>query len=138
MIDTFKSAAVIDKLPEMLRFIRGTAAAADFTADTARHLELAAEEVLVNIISYAYAHAEEAGTIEISSSIDDRGKLVLEIRDGGIPFDALSRAEPDTNLAVEDRNIGGLGIHLTKTLMDDVSYRHEDGLNILTLTKSSG
>ena len=56
--------------------------------------------------------------------------------DQGIPFDPLSRKDPDTSLGLEEREIGGLGIFLVRKTMDDVSYQYRDGKNILCLKKS--
>ena len=61
--------------------------------------------------------------------------MTLEVKDEGIPFNPLQKAEPDITLSAADREIGGLGIFITKKTMDTVSYRYENGKNILTMTK---
>jgi anti-sigma regulatory factor (Ser/Thr protein kinase) len=53
-----------------------------------------------------------------------------------VPFNPLDEATPDTNLSIEDRQIGGLGIHLVINMVDDISYRRTADKNVLTLTKS--
>ena len=65
----------------------------------------------------------------------DGDTAVLTFIDGGVPFDPLTRKAPDVTLSAEEREIGGLGIFLTRKLMDEVRYRREDGRNILTLRK---
>ena len=61
--------------------------------------------------------------------------MTLEVSDEGTPFNPLERAEPDITLSAADRDIGGLGIFITKKTMDTVSYKYENGKNILTMTK---
>ena len=69
--------------------------------------------------------------------ISDENSLTIEIVDDGRPFDPLTDApKPDVNAELEDRNIGGLGIHLVRKMMDDVRYRREEGKNHLTLVTS--
>ena len=66
---------------------------------------------------------------------DKSDKLVFTITDSGVPFDPTQQADPDITLSVEERAIGGLGIHLVRQLMDDIRYERKDNKNILTLTK---
>ena len=61
--------------------------------------------------------------------------MTITFIDRGVPYDPLNNATPDINLPAEDREIGGLGIFLTKKVMDDVSYEYKDGQNILMLKK---
>jgi len=96
-------------------------------------LNLVIEEVVTNIINYGY-HDHEAHTINIRLSLD--GNLfTMQIIDDAIEFNPLLQAKPDINLSLEDRKIGGLGIHFMRTIMDHLEYSHEDGKNILTLSK---
>jgi anti-sigma regulatory factor (Ser/Thr protein kinase) len=91
-------------------------------------LLLTLEEAFVNICSYAYPGAE--GDAEISCT-GDGDTFALEIADRGCPFDLLSLPDPDLTLDITEREIGGLGIHFIRTLSDSVSYRRENGRNIL-------
>ncbi len=97
-------------------------------------LLVACEEIVVNIISYAY-HPGQKGNIEIHVDKDDDGNLQIKIIDSGKPFDPLSMPDPVLDTPIEERPIGGLGIFLVKQFMDKVSYRREAGLNILTMVK---
>lgn len=97
-------------------------------------MELAAEEIFVNIASYAYAPEKGRAVVRVEVS-DDPVTVTLTFIDQGIPYDPLKRKEPDVTLPAEERGIGGLGIFLTKKTMDDVSYEYRDGQNILTLKK---
>jgi serine/threonine-protein kinase RsbW len=92
---------------------------------------LALEEAFVNICSYAYP--DGIGNAEISCGRESNS-LILEIADAGRPFDVLSLPDPDITLGIEDRSAGGLGIHFIRMLSDSVSYRRENGRNILRMT----
>ncbi len=94
---------------------------------------LAVEEILMNIISYGHLD-EDDHEIEVKWWLDEE-YFYLEIIDDGIEFDPLKLPEPDLESSVEDRKIGGLGIHFVKKLMHDVKYRRENGQNILFLKK---
>lgn len=89
------------------------------------------DELLSNIISYAYTDDDEHSIdIKIELSGD---RLVVTISDDGIPYNPLSTAAPDTSLSVEEREAGGLGVHLVRNLMDDVSYQRKVDKNVTTL-----
>ena len=94
---------------------------------------LAIEELVTNCIKYGYDDKREH-EIEISLSIA-KGKLRLTVTDDGHEFNPLAIAEPDTSSPVEDRPIGGLGIHLLRKLADEMLYERRDGLNRVTIVK---
>lgn len=96
-------------------------------------LQLVTEEIVVNIVSYAYPDGAD-GDLEIDV-LRSETEIKLEFFDSGTPFNPLEKEDPDTTLSAEDRPIGGLGIFLVKQMMDDVRYRHENGRNILTISK---
>lgn len=97
------------------------------------NLNLALEEAVVNVMSYAYPNGK--GDVKVDIMIDDQ-KVVSILTDSGIPFDPTKKGDVDTTLPVEERPIGGLGIHLVKQIMDKVSYQYIDNQNILTLEKN--
>lgn len=99
-------------------------------------LELAVEEIFVNIASYAYA--PQTGPVVVRGKVMDTPSASIELifMDEGRPFDPLAREDPPTDVALKDRAIGGLGIFLVKKIMDEVSYRREAGKNILALRKN--
>lgn len=102
--------------------------------DTFKMLNLAIEEWVANIINYAYAKGTR-GHVELTAKVVEN-VLTLVIKDHGAPFDPTQHADVDIDAELDDRQIGGLGIYLIKTIMDTVSYeRSSDGYNILTLTK---
>lgn len=96
-------------------------------------LQLVLEEVVVNVISYAYpGQADKDIFVEIGWN---GGSMEITVIDSGIPFNPLEKEDPDLTLSVEERPIGGLGIFLVKQLMTDVHYIRQDGKNILTMIK---
>ena len=94
---------------------------------------LVIEEIVVNVVNYAYADDTE-GYLDIAIEAAD-DTVTITFTDGGTPFDPLAKEDPDTTLSLEERPIGGLGILLVKKMMDSVAYRYEEGHNILSLTK---
>lgn len=98
----------------------------------------AASSVLIaadEVISNALNHGGEAVSVEVAGRVDD-GRVTVRITDDGGPFDPLAAAAPDTTLAIEDREIGGLGIHLVRKLMDRVDYERRGKHNRLQFSKS--
>ena len=97
-------------------------------------LRLSVEEAVENVVRYAYNGG--IGWLEAGTSLDqDKLLLTIELRDAGVPFNPLEKEDPDITLSAEEREVGGLGIFLCKKMMDNLSYRYEDGNNILTMTK---
>lgn len=131
-IDTMKFEAELKNLPLMLESLRDYAKKQGFGDEKINKIQLAVEEILANIINYAYP--DKNGSIEINCDNKEGKGLGIEIIDWGIPFDPLTVAETDTKSSVEDRNVGGLGIFLVRKIMDEIQYRREDDKNILTLT----
>lgn len=110
------------------------AKAESWTGQLAYQVTLALEEVAMNIINYAF----EAGT-PASSQVtlkSDKDRLTIVVTDKGKPFNPLTDAPaPDLDAALEDRQIGGLGIHLVQSIMDEARYAREGDTNCLTLVK---
>lgn len=122
-----------DKSSEIIEFLM---ASPDMPADEALcfKLRLSIEEAVENVVKYAYEGG--IGWLEVGTTLDkDTLILTIELRDAGVPFNPLTREDPDITLSAEEREIGGLGIFLCKKMMDSLNYRYEDGNNILTMTK---
>lgn len=94
-------------------------------------MKLALDEILTNIISYAYDDAREH-IIVIRLSLDQE-KWTVEVEDDGRPFNPLNAPEPDTKQLLGERPIGGLGIHLVRKLIDELEYRRQNDRNILVM-----
>ena len=103
---------------------------------TAYAVNLSIDELLTNTISYGYEDSDEHG-IDLVIRLDG-DVLVIEIADDGVEFEPDSAKDPDTEASIEDRPIGGLGIFLTRQMMDSFDYRRDEGRNIVTLTKKTG
>lgn len=97
-----------------------------------RQIQLAIEEVFVNIAHYAYE--EGTGMAEVSVSIEEN-EVIISFEDSGRKFNPLENETPDISLGIEEKNIGGLGIFLTLQIMDNVEYEYSNGKNILTMKK---
>jgi anti-sigma regulatory factor (Ser/Thr protein kinase) len=98
------------------------------------HLALSLDEAMTNTIAYAWP---TGGTHELMLVLDVAdGMVVAAVSDDGIAFDPLEVPPPDLESSLEDRPVGGLGVHFMKTLMDDVTYRREGDRNVLTMRKS--
>ena len=95
---------------------------------------VAIEEVFVNVARYAYENGE--GDVRLGIGFDEESRTVtFRMADGGIPFDPLKKPDPDITLSADEREIGGLGIFITKKTMDSVEYAYENGENVLNMTK---
>lgn len=99
------------------------------------HLNLALEELVTNIISYAYRDYPKDSPIHLTFSLES-DYVEIQVEDYGPAFNPIQAPEPDTTKSVEERKIGGLGIHLVKKMMENLSYRREENRNILILRKS--
>ena len=101
-------------------------------------INLALEEAVSNVMLYAYPGRTDGMVfVEYLEMLEPDGKrLIFTISDSGIPFDPTQKEQADITLSAEDRAIGGLGIHLVRQLMDEISYERTDDKNILTLVKS--
>ncbi len=98
-------------------------------------IDVAVEEIFVNIANYAYT--PNIGGADISVDIvGEKKTIIITFKDSGVPYNPLLKPDPDVTLSVEDRQVGGLGIFMVKKSMDDMSYEYKDGKNILTIKKN--
>jgi anti-sigma regulatory factor (Ser/Thr protein kinase) len=126
--------ASTENLPKVLEFIDTELEATGASMKTQYQLDLAVEEIYVNIANYAYA--PNSGNVAILFDVYGEPPLVeIQFIDEGNPFNPLDNPEPDITLTADERNIGGLGVLMVKKSMDSVKYRFEDNKNILTIQK---
>lgn len=130
---TLKLRNDLKELERLYRFTEEYAARHGISAEDVPEIEVILEELITNVIKYGgLPEGEKACSITLARS---GAMLEISITDSGIPFNPLERDEVDTNKPVEERPIGGLGIHFVKKLTASQRYEHRKGKNILTLTK---
>lgn len=133
-MEMVKVPARLENLEKMINFIVEKYKTLVHDKKSELRMRLVMEEALVNIINYAYPNS--VGEIEIDYNFYEKKKiLTIKIIDSGIPFNPLEKEEPDLSLSMEERQIGGLGIYMIKTIMDEVNYERVDGKNILIISK---
>lgn len=131
--------ADLECLPQMLDFIRERAASLGMPEEKIYKMELASEEALVNIISYAYPGKSEKKIATLSLDCQKLGTTRFEvlIRDRGVPFNPIdAEITVDIHKPIEERKIGGLGIFMIRKLLDEVSYQRVGEENILRMVMS--
>ena len=132
-MQSLKIPAKLENLHTMMAFVRSFMESNNTNNTAIMQTELAIEEVLVNIINYAYP--DKNGDIEVSCEWESGRKAIFKIFDNGTPFDSVNKKEPDITIPIEEKSIGGLGIFLLKKMMDDVKYERVNAKNVLTLVK---
>ena len=123
----------IDEVNRLSDFVSGFCDRLEIDGKTTSALRLALEETVVNVINYAYPSGYRGEVSILAES--DRKHLRFTVSDSGTPFDPTTVLEADTTLGAEDRPIGGLGVLLTRKIMDSIAYTRRQGQNVLSLTK---
>jgi sigma-B regulation protein RsbU (phosphoserine phosphatase) len=126
--------ARVGELSDVLGFVDQTLESYECPMKIQTAICVAIEEVFVNVARYAYGEGEGDMTLGIGFDAESR-EITFRMTDRGIPFDPLKKPDPDITLSAEEREIGGLGIFITKKTMDRVSYAYENGENVLTMIK---
>ncbi|MBE5958023.1 MAG: ATP-binding protein [Lachnospiraceae bacterium] len=123
-----------ENLSKVLEFVDKQLEKIECSMKAQMQIDIAVEEIFVNIASYAYH--QEVGKATIRVEVKEEPLTVfLTFIDKGVAYDPLKKADPDVTLSAEEREIGGLGIFMVKKNMDDIQYEYKDGQNILTLKK---
>ena len=126
--------AKVEALSDVLGFVDRTLESYECPMKIQTAICVAIEEVFVNVAHYAYGDGE--GDMMLGIGFDEESRnITFRMSDKGTPFDPLKKPDPDITLSAEEREIGGLGIFITKKTMDTVSYAYENGENILTMIK---
>ena len=127
--------AVKENLDEVQEFVNERLKKVNCPMKTLTQVGVAVEEIFINIASYAYA--PNRGRAVVRVEVPEKPACVtITFIDHGVPYDPLAKDDPDVTLTAEERGIGGLGIFMTKMIMDDIAYEYHDGKNILSLKKS--
>ena len=124
----------LEEVPQMMASIEDICTEEGIDEMTILGINLALEEAVVNVVNYAYPEGT-VGDIEMEVNADAKA-ITFILRDHGKPFDPTAAKEVDITLSAEERQIGGLGIHLIRNYMDEVKYDYCDGQNVLTVVKN--
>ena len=127
-------AATLDNLNTVLAFVDKQLEQAGCPLKLMTQVDLAVEEIFVNIARYAYHPYVGEARVRCEAG-GDPFQIIVGFADRGRPYNPLDRQDPDVTLDAQGRQIGGLGIFMAKKLMDDIQYEYRDGKNILTLRK---
>ena len=126
--------ASIDRIPWLTEQIDALLEELDCPMKAQLQIDVAIDELMANIASYAYGDGTGEATVRFDFDADTRTVSITFI-DHGIPYDPVGKPDPDVTLSVHEREIGGLGIFLVKKTMDDMTYVRQDGRNVLTICK---
>jgi len=128
---TLRLPATLDSLEPLRSFALDRAGAAGLATERLLKLELALEELLVNVMHYAYPQG--TGDVELECTASS-GSFFVAIRDWGLAFDPLTKETPDLHENIADRPIGGLGIFFVREMSDAVCYERCGDCNVLTVS----
>ena len=124
----------LDEITALATFVEELCSELSLSPETTMHINLALEEAVSNVIMYAYP-LEEHQEIRLKASMTD-GQLIFLLTDKGLSFDPTNAPDADITIPIEERAIGGLGIFLIRSIMNEVSYQRLDGENRLTMKKN--
>ena len=127
-------AAKIENIEAVTDFVNEQLEALDCPMKAQMQIDIAIDELFGNIAHYAYNPEIGKATVRVEV-IEDPLAVTITFIDNGVPYDPLAKADPDTTLSAEERDIGGLGIYMVKKSMDDITYEYKDGQNILKIKK---
>jgi anti-sigma regulatory factor (Ser/Thr protein kinase) len=127
--------AKTENLEQVLAFLDAELESIDCPMKEQMQLDVAVEEIFVNIASYAYQPGEGDALIELEK-LEGPDRVAVTFIDSGVPYDPLAKEDPDVTLSAEERQIGGLGIYMVKKSMDEMTYEYKDNKNILKIVKN--
>lgn len=126
--------AVVENLDAITDFVDEKLEALDCPMKAMTQINIAIDELFSNIAYYAYSPEVGPATVRVEVTEDSQYVRITFV-DGGMPFDPLSKEDPDITASVDERSVGGLGIMMVKKTMDEVRYEYRDGKNILEIKK---
>ncbi len=124
------------RLDEVMGFVDGLLEKFGCPEYVQLQIDLAVEELYLNIASYAYYPGTGNATIRVENRKRPGRHVIITFIDSGAPYDPLARKDPDLGAKVEDRKVGGLGIFMVRSCMDDIKYEYKNGQNRLTIRKN--
>ena len=127
--------AIVEQIETVTEFVNAELEKLDCPMKARIQLDIAIDEIVSNIAYYAYGKKTGTVTVRIEALQEENG-VQLMFLDSGVPYDPLTRQDPDISAEIEEREEGGLGIFLVRKTMDDMKYEYKDGQNCLTIRKS--
>ena len=128
-------AATVENIGAVTDFVDAQLEALDCPMKAQVQINIAIDELFGNIAHYAYN--PDVGEATVRVEVEEKPlSVIITFIDGGVPYDPLQAAEPDTTLSAEERALGGLGIFMVRKSMDEITYRYENGRNILSIRKT--
>ena len=127
-------AATVENIETVTDFVNEQLEEMDCPMKAQMQISIAIDELFGNIAHYAYNPDVGEATVRVEV-VEDPMSVVITFIDKGVPYDPLTAADPDITLSAEERAIGGLGIFMVKKSMDEITYRYENGSNILAIRK---
>ena len=128
-------AATVENIETVTDFVNEQLKAYDCPMKAQMQIDIAIDELFGNIAHYAYNPDVGEATVRVEVTQEPLA-VVITFIDKGVPYDPLAKADPDTTLSAEERDIGGLGIYMVKKSIEDVTYEYKDGQNILKIKKN--
>jgi len=128
-------AATVENIEVVTAFVDEELEALGCPMKAQMQIDIAIDELFGNIAHYAYNPEVGEATVRVEVQ-ENPLSVIITFIDGGVPYDPLAAADPDTSLSAEERAIGGLGIFMVKKSMDEITYRYENGSNILSIRKN--
>ena len=128
-------AATVENIEAVTDFVNEQLEALNCPMKAQMQIDIAIDELFGNIAHYAYNPDVGDATVRVEVT-EEPLSVIITFIDGGVPYDPLAAADPDTTLPAEERTIGGLGIFMVKKSMDEITYRYENGSNILSIRKT--
>ena len=128
-------AATVENIEVVTDFVNQQLELLECPMKAQMQIDIAIDELFGNIAHYAYTPDVGDATVRVEV-IDAPLSVIITFIDGGVPYDPLQAAEPDTTLSAEERALGGLGIFMVRKSMDEITYRYENGRNILSIRKT--
>ena len=128
-------AATVENIETVTDFVNEQLETLDCPIKAQMQIAIAIDELFGNIAHYAYNPEIGKATVRVEV-IEDPLAVTITFIDNGVPYDPLAKADPDTTLSAEERDIGGLGIYMVKKSMDDITYEYKAGQNILIIKKN--
>lgn len=126
--------ATVENIETVTDFVNEQLEALDCPMKAQMQIDIAIDELFGNIAHYAYNPETGSATVRVEVQEEPLAVIITFI-DGGMPYDPLAAADPNTKLSAEERDIGGLGIYIVKKSMDEISYEYKDGKNVLSIKK---